>query len=73
MMAGSTSMVGSARENPPLRSGDHCIGVRTPFAVAQMDVVAHGDFVAVIDDWRAGHRQQKCCSSKFDPAPVALE
>ena len=37
-----------------------------------MDIVAHADFVAVIDDRRAGHRQQQAVH-QFDAAPVALQ
>ena len=42
-----------------------------PVAVAQMDVVAHADLVAVIDHRRAGHRQQQPVH-QLDPPPVML-
>ena len=41
-------------------------------AVAEMDVVAHADLVAVIDHRRAGHRQQQVVH-QFDPPAVVLQ
>ena len=41
MITGRKSRWGFTVENPALRSGLHCIGVRTAVAVAQVDVVAH--------------------------------
>ena len=40
-------------------------------AVAEMDIVAHADLVAVIDDRRSRHRQQQAVH-QLDAAPVAL-
>jgi hypothetical protein len=41
-------------------------------AVAQMDVVAHADLVAVIDHRRAGHRQQQP-AHQFDASSVMFQ
>jgi hypothetical protein len=41
-------------------------------AVAEEDVVAHADLVAVIDHGRAGHGEQERVH-QLDPAPVALQ
>ena len=41
-------------------------------AVAEMDVVAHADFVAVIDDRRAGHRQQQVVH-QLDTPPIMFQ
>ena len=56
------------RQVEPLRIGfrEACVAVRTPLhrraypiAIAKIDIVAHGDLVAVVDDGGAGHRQQQ--------------
>ena len=72
MMGGSTSArrIG-AREaavavGRPLHRRAHAV------AVAEMDVVAHADLVAVIDHRRAGHREQQAVH-QLDAAAVALE
>ncbi len=41
-------------------------------AVAQVHVVAHAQFVAVVQHRRAGHRQQQAVH-QLDPAPVAFQ
>src|SRR4029078_9934674 len=89
MIGGRYSDWGSARENPAVRSGLHCICVRTAsrecgcgtgtqwhrrahaVPVAQKHVVAHADFVAVIQDRRADRRKQQNLE-KLDVAPVAV-
>ena len=50
----------------PLHRGAHTI------AVAQMDVVAHADLIAVVQHRRAGHGQQQG-GHQFDAAAVALQ
>jgi hypothetical protein len=57
------SRCGSAREKPALRSGRHC---------AQIDVVAHADLVAVIEDRRSRHRQQQALH-QLDATEVVFE
>ena len=59
-------------------AGEAAIAVRRPLhrrphavAVAEIDVVAHADFVAVIDDRRARKRQQQRVH-QFDLAPVIV-
>ena len=41
-------------------------------AVTEIDVVTHADLVTVIDDRRAGHREQQAVQ-QLDPPPIALE
>jgi len=43
-----------------------------PLRVAEMDIVAHADFIAVIDYRRSRHRQQQAVH-QFNAAPVALQ
>ena len=71
MIGGSTSCSGSAREKPPLRSDDHCIGVRTPSRSPRWMLSPMPSLVAVVDDRRAGHRQQQRVDQLDAPA-VAL-
>jgi hypothetical protein len=54
-----------------LRSGVHCIGRAHAVAVAEIDVVAHAELVAVIDDRRAGQRHQQRVH-QLDLAPVVF-
>ena len=50
----------------PLHRRPHAMPIR------QVDVVAHADLVAVVDDRRARQRQQQHVE-QFDPSPVAIE
>ena len=72
MIGGSTSArrIG-AREaavavGRPLHRRAHAV------AVAEMDVVAHADLVAVVDHRRAGHREQQAVH-QLDAAAVVLQ
>ncbi|MNI03048.1 hypothetical protein D3C73_559410 [compost metagenome] len=49
----------------PLHRGAHAV------AVAEIDIVAHADFVAIIDDRRTGHGQEQRIH-QFDPPPVTF-
>ncbi|MGF6748239.1 hypothetical protein OKW36_003875 [Paraburkholderia sp. MM5482-R1] len=68
------------RQHQLLRVGarEAAVAIRRPLhrrahavAVAEVDVVAHAEFVAVVDDRRAGHRQQQRVD-QLDAAAVAL-
>ena len=50
----------------PLHRRPHAV------AVAEVDVVAHADLVPVVDDRRAGQREQEAVH-QLDPAPVVAE
>ena len=60
-------------------AGEAAVAVRAPLhrrahavAVAEIDVVAHADLVAIVEHRRAGHRQDEGLH-QFDLAPVVLE
>jgi hypothetical protein len=69
------------RQKQPLRIGSReaCIPVRTPLhrsahavAVAEVDVVAHPDLVAVIDDRRSREREEQAVH-QMDPQAMIIE
>ena len=70
-MTGLYSLAGVAREKPALRSRVPLHGRAHAVAVAEIDVVAHADFVAVVEDRRSGKRKEQAVQ-KFDAAPVVV-
>ncbi|MNG94704.1 hypothetical protein D3C79_537200 [compost metagenome] len=69
------------RQHQALRvgAGETAVAVRRPLhgrahavAVAQVDIVAHAQFVAVVQGGRAGHRQQQA-GEQFDTPAVTLQ
>jgi hypothetical protein len=72
--------VGDDREIQTLRVGGRETGVAvaTPLhrcadavAVAQEDVIAHTDFVAVVNDWSARHREEQTIH-QLNPAAIVV-
>src|SRR5579862_4989929 len=61
-----------------IRTREARIPIRCPLhrrayaiAIAEIDVVAHTDLVAIVDDWRSGKRKQQRIH-ELDLAPVVL-
>ena len=69
------------RQDQPLRvrAGKAAVSIGAPLhgraytvAIAEVGVVAHADLVAVVDDGRAGHREQERVH-ELDAAPIVHE
>ena len=64
---------GRRREKPALRSGGPLHRRPHAVAVVQVDVVAHADLVAVVDDRRAGEREEQAVQELHAPPAVLHE
>ena len=70
MSGGRYSRAKSAREKPALRSGRPLHRRADAVAVAEIDVVAHADLVAVVHDRASGQREEQGVEQLDDPAVV---
>jgi hypothetical protein len=71
--------VGGQDQRGRIRARESAIAIRRPLhrrahavAIAEMNVVAHSDLVAVVDDRRAGHREQKAIH-QLDAAAIPFQ
>ena len=72
-------MIGGRHEGGGIGERKPAVAIRRPLhrranavAVAEVDVVAHSDFIAVIDDRRAWHRKEKAVH-QLDAAAIAFK
>ena len=72
MITGRKSRCGLAREKPGVAVGAPLHRRAHAVAVAEVDVVAHADLVAVVEDRRAGQREQQAVH-QLDLAAVVAE
>ena len=71
-MTGLYRRAGVAVEKPALRSAIPLHRSANAVAIAEVDVVTHSDFIAVVEDRRAGKRKQQAVQ-QFDAAAIVID